>query len=168
VGPGSPEFDVVAYGPTLFYLTGELDLSSADLLREAIGESVSGGGLITIDVTALRFIDGAGIRVIRDAVDGMPSGCIVVHGTSTTFRRLAEVVGISDLPRLHLQGCGADPFPRNTVRFVSKPDVATRFEALRESFVSLGAEARASCDAARDLVERTRAVRADLAVRRAA
>jgi anti-anti-sigma factor len=165
---GSPEFRIVAYGPTLFYLGGELDLSSAGRFHDEISESVRSGGLITMDVSALRFIDGAGIRVLRHALDEMPSGCIVIHGTNRTFRRLADVVGISDLPRLHLEGCSEDPFPRKTLRVIPSEDLAVRFQALRDSFLSLGSETRASWDAAHDLVERTRAIRATTAERRAA
>ena len=168
MGPGSPDLQVVAYGPTLFYLAGEMDISSAARFSEAIHDSVRSGGLITIDVSALGFIDGAGIRVLREAIDDMPSGCIIVHGASRTFRRLAEVVGLSDVPRLHLQACGEDPFPRSTVRAVPAADLAERFQALRDSFVTLRGEVRAVREQTRSLVESAVAVRSGVEARRAA
>jgi len=168
VDPGSSDFDVIGYGPAMFYLGGELDLAAAARFRDAITGPVSAGGLITIDVSGLRFIDGAGIRVIREALDEMPSGCIVVHGASHTFLRLADVVGMTDAPRLHLQACGEDPFPGAIVIPAPVADLEVRFQRLRDSFIALGSQTRASWERSREVLDRTHAVRSILAERRAA
>ena len=88
--PRSSGFDVIGYGPTLFYLDGELDLAATGRFDAAVAAAVAAGGLITLDVSGLRFIDGAGLRAIRDALDAMPSGCVSVHGASDMFLRLAD------------------------------------------------------------------------------
>jgi len=163
-----PDFQIVAYGPTLFYLGGELDLSSAARFHDEIQDSVRAGGLITLDVSALRFIDGAGIRVLNQALDESKTGCIVVHGTSWMFRRLADAVGISGRPRLHLLGCDEDPFPRKTVRSIPMQDIAARFQALRNSYLTMNGDVRSTNEQARALVERAVATRSLLAERRAA
>jgi len=151
----------------MFYVGGELDLSSTAAFTEVIGEAVARGGLLTIDVSALRFIDGAGMRVIQQALDEMPSGCILVHGVSRTFERLAEIMGIRTAPRLHLQPCGEDPFPRGRLAS-SSADIAERFEGLRELHRSLTLQTRTTTARARSLVQGTRRTRSLLAERRAA
>jgi anti-anti-sigma regulatory factor len=129
LGTAPPDLEVVPYGPSLFYLAGELDLSSAPRLRDEIGDAVLAGGLITIDVSALRFIDGAGMRAIRDSIEAMPSGCCTIHGASEMFLRLADILDMRQIPRLHLQRCANDPFPRATSS--TAPDPVAGLQALR-------------------------------------
>jgi STAS domain len=109
--PATTAFDIVGFGPSVFYLAGELDLSATPTLRGAIWGAVESGGVLVLDISALRFIDGAGMRVISEALATMPSGCIVVHGAGRTFFKLARVLGIDSDPRLHLLGSDHDPYP---------------------------------------------------------
>jgi anti-sigma B factor antagonist len=49
-------------------VAGEVDLSSASLLREAVGEALGAGALeLWIDLSRTEFIDSAGLHVLLEA-----------------------------------------------------------------------------------------------------
>lgn len=131
--PTTTDFDIVGFGPSVFYLAGELDLATAPAFRETIWGAATSGGVMVLDVTALRFVDGTGMRVIGEALQAMPSGCIVVHGANRMFLKLTRVLGIDGDPRLHLVGCGHDPYPRHVSIYEPFEDLRARIDATARS-----------------------------------
>ena len=83
-------------GATEIGVDGELDLSVADRLQNAIDEV--GPGTTLIDLRYCTFIDSTGIAVIlrahrqREKEDGL----LVVHSPSSSVQRVLTVTGLTD------------------------------------------------------------------------
>jgi anti-anti-sigma factor len=79
----------------LIRATGELDRSTADGLRAALDAARADGVTTLLDLSAVSFIDSAGLRVLlrsAGAVDAHHWGCFIVRASSAV-RRLVEVSG---------------------------------------------------------------------------
>jgi anti-anti-sigma factor len=78
--------------PVIVQLTGELDILTADKLRQRL-QSIQGD--IIIDLDALSFIDAAGLSVMIEAAQDN-SGVIITNPTSSV-KRVFDICGLSDL-----------------------------------------------------------------------
>jgi anti-anti-sigma factor len=90
---------------SMFVLSGELDMATRPVLDEAIHDVAAAGGPVLLDVSALEFADVAGVHAITDAVEAMPSGCIVLHGVHGEVRTILRALGIEQTPTLHIAAC---------------------------------------------------------------
>jgi stage II sporulation protein AA (anti-sigma F factor antagonist) len=86
----------LAEGLTEIEVDGELDLSVADQLQEAIDQA--GPGTTLIDLRHCTFIDSTGIAVILRAHRKRrdEGGRVVVHSLSSPAQRLFTVTGLID------------------------------------------------------------------------
>jgi anti-sigma B factor antagonist len=84
-------------------LAGELDMSTAAQLDEVLGTAVEHGGVITIDLSELTFMDSTGIGVfLRAAVSLRGRGCLILHGEQDRVRRVLDLVRVDgSIPNLH-------------------------------------------------------------------
>jgi anti-sigma B factor antagonist len=84
-------------------LAGELDMSTAAQLDEVLGTAVEHGGVITIDLNELTFMDSTGIGVfLRAAVSLRGRGCLILHGEQDRVRRVLDLVRVDgSIPNLH-------------------------------------------------------------------
>jgi stage II sporulation protein AA (anti-sigma F factor antagonist) len=67
-----------------FKLSGELDMASADALRDALA-GWDGTGTLLLDVSELRFMDSSGLRVLLEIVgnrDGDEGTIVLLHPTA--------------------------------------------------------------------------------------
>jgi anti-anti-sigma factor len=83
-------------------LSGELDLSSIDLLVDALDPKLAAGGRIVLDLTDLAFMDSTGLQVlIRSAITLGDRGTIVLAHPGNLVRSLLELAIRTDkLPNL--------------------------------------------------------------------
>lgn len=85
-------------------LSGELDLSSAPELEQAIAEAKpESGRRLLLDLAGLRFMDSTGVSVlVRTKQDADATGWLVaVRSPTGQVRRLLELVGL--LERLEVE-----------------------------------------------------------------
>jgi anti-sigma B factor antagonist len=84
-------------------LAGEVDMSSAPKLEEALRAAVEQGGPILVDVTDIRFMDSSGIRsLVKAALDLGERGCLIVHGERPQVRRVLDLARLAEsVPNLH-------------------------------------------------------------------
>jgi anti-sigma B factor antagonist len=88
-------------------LVGELDLSTAPLLAEAIHDRLGLDGDLVLDLSELTFIDSAGIRSLLDASHQLQGrGRLVLRSPTAAVSRVFEVVGIAGLPNLQVESDG--------------------------------------------------------------
>lgn len=85
-------------GATLIALQGELDLSTAPSLRDAIHESAREKGVV-VDLQDLTFMDSAGIGTLLRAhqelsQEGRPFKLVI---TQRRFLQLLEITGLRDI-----------------------------------------------------------------------
>jgi anti-anti-sigma factor len=105
-GADMPEFGISAQGVSTFFLNGELDLATASLFETTVVEAVERGGPITLDMTAVSFVDSSGLRSIVRLVNALPSGCIILHGVREEVAKVIALVGLEQaLPNLYVLPC---------------------------------------------------------------
>jgi anti-anti-sigma factor len=126
-------FDIVRYGPTMYFVGGELDMATAPMLEAALEDSIAQGGLILLDLSAVGFVDSMGMRGIVQLARQLRSGCIVLHGIQEQVSKVFELVRLADQPNLHIDACAVDPYPVGHTQSAWTPpeDLAVRLEALR-------------------------------------
>jgi anti-anti-sigma factor len=126
-------FKVVRYGPSTYFLGGELDLAAAPVLTDAIAESVDAGGAIVLDLDTVTFIDSAGIRALLQVADLLgDDGCILLHAPQRRVLRVLEIVGIGSAPNIHiLERCPSDTHPNDFLEWQTPADIAGEFAELR-------------------------------------
>jgi anti-anti-sigma factor len=84
-----------------FRLVGELDLSSAPVLTDALGELETDGSVV-LDLQELTFIDSSGIHAIFMHAVGR-EGQLVLANPSPDVVRTLEIMGIADHAQLQVR-----------------------------------------------------------------
>ena len=79
----------------LIRLTGEIDMANAASIGREIVSHVTGDGAVLIDLTAVSFLDSAGVRLLDALVGDLDD-----HGTAIRL-----VVGEGGAARMTLQLC---------------------------------------------------------------
>lgn len=75
-------------------LSGELDMGTAPQLTKAIAAERSEGNIpITLDVSALEFVDSSGLRCLLDAIEDAP---IQLRQPREQLSRLLAITGLTE------------------------------------------------------------------------
>ena len=102
--PHGPVYlEVTATGsPRGFRLEGELDVSTAPSLLEALEPEVRRGGDLTLDLSDLTFMDSIGLMtIIRTARDLRSTGTLVLFHPGNLVRSLLDLgLGMNKIPNL--------------------------------------------------------------------
>jgi anti-sigma B factor antagonist len=96
-------FGIVQPEPSVLFLSGELDMATAEQLSSALAPAVTEGGPITVDISGLTFMDSTGLHALISAAATLKDrGCIVIHGLdgSPSIRKLFELTKIGELPNV--------------------------------------------------------------------
>jgi anti-sigma B factor antagonist len=133
-------FDIVRYGPNMYFVGGELDMATAPMLEAAVEESVRRGGVILVDMSAVSFVDSMGIRGLVQLARKLRNGCFVLHGVQERVSRIFELVRLADQPNIHVEACAADPYPAAEPHATWTPpeDLGVRLESLRARYQASG------------------------------
>jgi anti-anti-sigma factor len=100
------------YSASLYFLTGELDLASEDSLDDFLRSAMADGGPVTVDMSAVTFMDSTAIEVFARVLSDVPSGCLTLHGVKRSILRTMQIMGVGAIPGLHVEPCGErDPYP---------------------------------------------------------
>jgi anti-anti-sigma factor len=81
-----------AEGTATLVVAGEIDVISAPELRRALGEAPA--GRLVVDLTAVTFLDSAGVKALYDHVDRRPE-LIVAPGA--VILRILTLTGLCDV-----------------------------------------------------------------------
>jgi anti-sigma B factor antagonist len=128
-GPG---FKVVRYGPNTYFLGGELDMATAPLLEEAVAPSVENGGGVLLDLASVTFIDSVAVNtILRIARELGDEGCIFLHSPQRAVLRVLTLLGIGEVPNIHLEACPSDGYPNGFLDWRTPEDIGEQFAALR-------------------------------------
>jgi len=86
-------------GPPTFSLSGELDLSNAGHLVEAIQPFAISGGEVILRLGRLDFMDSSGMRALLQIAQALgPGGRLVIHSPSPAVAKVLEIVGANQFP----------------------------------------------------------------------
>lgn len=78
---------------------GEIDMTSAPALRRALDQAPAEGRLV-VDLSAVRFLDSAGVKVLYDHLDRHPE---LVVSADAVVLRILDLTGLSDLLTVHVK-----------------------------------------------------------------
>ena len=101
--------EVTGPGVVTVHLSGDIDYSSRDCLRETLLEArLAGARQIIVDLSAVTFLDSEGLAVILFAHQRMRSsgGSLVLRHANPAVLRLLDVTNIADVIEVD------DPGPR--------------------------------------------------------
>lgn len=75
-----------------FRLEGELDMVSADELRDLLQAAAADGGPIVLDFAGISFMDSSGLRALLEVAEQLarPGSVVILHPTDQV-RRLLEI-----------------------------------------------------------------------------
>jgi anti-sigma B factor antagonist len=91
---------------------GEIDIASADDLREALAAAASSGAAeIWLDLSAVEFMDSTGITAIVDARNLLDSRRFAVIGPDGPVRRVIQISGIDRAIAIHASRAEAHAAP---------------------------------------------------------
>lgn len=89
-----------------FRLIGELDLGTTQVLEHAC-DGLAADGQVTLDLSALTFIDSSGLHAIIEYARGMNSNQpLIVANPSERVRRLFEIVKLDTHPAIDMRSDG--------------------------------------------------------------
>jgi anti-anti-sigma factor len=126
------QFDIVQYGPNMFFLGGELDMSVDARLREAVADAVRAGGPLLFDLSALKFLDSTGIHAfLAIAKELGDDGCVLLHAPRDGVLRVLELVQIGGITNIHIEPCPLIAHPKEALAWAPAPDLDDRMAALR-------------------------------------
>jgi anti-sigma B factor antagonist len=126
-------FEIAPFGPNVFFVGGELDMSTAPALEEAVRDSIRSGGPIVLDLSAVSFVDSMGIHAFVSIARQLGErGCLILHAPQENVRRVLEITRITDMAHIHVEPCPVVAIPQEFTEWTPPPDLAERFDTLRE------------------------------------
>lgn len=76
-------------------LSGELDVATAPILSQALDPAIERGGVVTLDVRELAFMDSSGLRLLLEGARRLEGrGKIVLRSPTRPVGRLLEISGV--------------------------------------------------------------------------
>ncbi|MBR7825017.1 STAS domain-containing protein [Actinospica sp. MGRD01-02] len=83
-------------GRAVLSIRGDLDLASAQALREPLAESLSRNSLVVIEMGACGFMDSSGLRVLLAAAQraGQAGGALRLVEVGPEVERVIEMTGL--------------------------------------------------------------------------
>ena len=85
-------------------LSGELDVLTVAALNDALANG-NGARHVTLDITALTFIDSTGLHAIAAyARSREPDGTVTLTGAPQHIRRVFEITHLTQLSNLQVDG----------------------------------------------------------------
>jgi anti-anti-sigma factor len=101
---GNQVFDIEkANEPRRFRLAGELDIASEAALTQALAEETGREGDLTLDLSALTFIDSVGVQVlIKAAEDLQEHGRLILQAPGKTVWKVFELMRLDTVPNVQV------------------------------------------------------------------
>src|ERR1700690_42696 len=85
-----------ATGVPVIKLGGEIDISNAHRIGSTLEDLIGAEtGHLVVDLSALQFVDSAGIAMLLRAINGVDS--VSIRNPSTVVRRILECTGLTEV-----------------------------------------------------------------------
>lgn len=125
-------FEIVQFGPNMYFIGGELDMATSPRLEDAVRPSVEAGGPLVLDLSAVSFLDSTGVRAIISIARALGSrGCVLLHAPQPRVGRVLDIVRIGDMANIHVEACSLIAYPELYLDWTPSADLRERFDALR-------------------------------------
>ena len=81
--------------PLVLHLSGELDVGSANQLRASLGELLSDGSELVVDMAGVEFVDASGLRPLLQAAEKLNGSGPLKLVNAPLVARLLELTGLA-------------------------------------------------------------------------
>jgi len=96
----------VSTGNPVIAFSGEIDISTVQAVSTALGPLSEVGGPVTVDLSAVSFMDSSGVHALFTAAAALGDrGCIIVHGVDGSVNKVLRITGADSVPNIHVVGC---------------------------------------------------------------
>jgi anti-sigma B factor antagonist len=86
--------------------SGEIDISNVEGVSTALEPWVEAGGPVTVDLSAVSFMDSSGIHALFRAASRLEErGCIILHGVGGSVDKVIRITGAESVPNIHVIRC---------------------------------------------------------------
>ena len=90
---------------TGFALRGSLDLATASVANDRLGDRWVVGATVVLDLASLDFMDSSGLNlIVRGLVELGDAGTLVLRAPGGIVRRILSVSGIEGRPNVRIEG----------------------------------------------------------------
>ncbi len=93
--------------PSVLKLDGEVDVSTAPLLRSALEDALAADQRVVVDMAGVTFFDAAGLRVVLQVAAGLNGAAPLTLLHAERVERILELVGMTDLSCIEIRREGA-------------------------------------------------------------
>jgi anti-anti-sigma factor len=101
--PATVVFRVTPRSPGELVVAGEVDLSTADRLRETLDGVIPEDDLV-LDLSEVTFLDAAGLRVLIERASSLPEGSVLIlRFPQRIVRRLLQVASVDQHPSIRVE-----------------------------------------------------------------
>ena len=96
--------DIGRPGQAALLLSGEIDMAAQEALERGLERAGAGSTSVTVDLSAVTFIDSGGLRTLLEANARQREAglSLVLRAPSPTVRRALEIIGVA--PLLEIEG----------------------------------------------------------------
>jgi anti-sigma B factor antagonist len=97
----------VSTGNPVIFLSGEIDMATAQSLSSALQPWVRAGGPVIVDFSAVSFMDSTGLRVLIEEAKALGErGCIIIHGSHGAVASLLRITKVEEaMENVHFIEC---------------------------------------------------------------
>jgi anti-sigma B factor antagonist len=90
--------------PPVLRVQGEVDMASADQLRDALGDALEADPTLVVDLAGVTFIDVAGLRAILGPAESLNGRGPLTLVNAGRVARLLAVLDLGDIPSIVIRG----------------------------------------------------------------
>jgi anti-anti-sigma factor len=97
----------VSTGNPVVFLSGEIDMATAQGLRSSVEPWVRAGGPVILDFSAVSFMDSTGVRALIEAANALGErGCIIIHGAHGATSMVLRMTKVDEaMENVHFIEC---------------------------------------------------------------
>ena len=96
----------ITTGNPVIAFAGELDMASAGAMDSALEPWTRAVGPVIVDLSKVTFMDSTGIGALLKAASALGDrGCIIVHGSHGSVKKVLDLTGIGAATNIHIIGC---------------------------------------------------------------
>ena len=88
---------------SVFFVSGELDMATADEFEKAVSSCLSGEGEVVLDISEVSFMDSTGIRATLRLARQLGDRPLVLRRPTPTVDRVLHVVQIDDIANISIE-----------------------------------------------------------------
>jgi anti-anti-sigma factor len=89
--------------PPVLHVEGEIDISTADVLRTALEQALAADPTVVVDMAGVTFCDAAGVRVVLQAAASLNGSGPLTLFNAPRVKRVLELVGLSGSPCIDIR-----------------------------------------------------------------